>query len=96
MTTSQHASFSTTKEECSLIDRVVNRFMSEHGGHVGYDRMTLSMDLSACHSNGNPLKLAELLDADDFNFTHDVAGISQHICRKSGKLLDCFSPRYSK
>lgn len=60
-----------------------------------YDQMAAIMDIDACHNNGNPLKLQKLLDADDFNFAHDVFGIRQHIDRHTGQLLDCFVPRYS-
>lgn len=59
------------------------------------DRMTFEMDLTAVHANGCQLRLEELLTADDFNFRHDVAGIYNHLDRKTGKLKDCFSPRYS-
>jgi len=56
---------------------------------------TLEMDVAACHLNGCPLRLQELLDADNGNFAHDVFGIQKYIDRKTGKLMDCFDPRYS-
>jgi hypothetical protein len=58
------------------------------------DRMSLHMDLTACHANGNPLDLDRLLDADRFNFIHDVGGISHHIDRDTGQLKDEFTPRF--
>lgn len=61
-----------------------------------YDKMSAVMDIDACHNNGNPLKLAELLAADNFNFAHDVFGIRANINRTTGKLENCFSPRYSR
>jgi len=57
------------------------------------DPMSLHMDITACHLNGCPLKLQKLLEADDFNFAHDVFGIQRHINRRTGKLEDCFLPR---
>ncbi len=63
--------------------------------NVQYDQMTATMDIDACHNNGNPLKLAELLNADDTNFAHDVFGIRANISRKTGELENCFVPRYS-
>jgi hypothetical protein len=57
------------------------------------------MDLTACHANGCPLDLQALLDAADinqFDFTHDILGIRQHLDRQTGKLKDCFVPRYAK
>ncbi len=59
------------------------------------DRMTFEMDLTAVHANGCPLKLEELFEADGFNFRHDIAGIYNCLDRKTGKLKNCFSPRYS-
>lgn len=63
--------------------------------NVQYDKMTAVMDIDACHNNGCPLKLAELLSAEDANFAHDVFGIRANINRKTGKLQNCFVPRYS-
>lgn len=54
------------------------------------------MDLSATISQGCPLRLQELLDADPFNFAHDVGGIRRHIDRTTGKLGGCFLPRFYK
>lgn len=59
-------------------------------------RINLMMDLTACHLNGNPLRLADLAQADDFNVIHDVGGISKHIDHDTGKLTDCFLPRFSQ
>ncbi len=58
------------------------------------DRLNAEMDLLACHANGSPLRLADLLAADDFNFTHDMSGIYRHMDRDTGKLTDCFVPRF--
>ena len=59
-------------------------------------RFTLGQNLlAATHANGNPLRLHDLLNADDLNFAHDVWGIRSKIDRTTGKLTDHFSPRYS-
>jgi hypothetical protein len=44
---------------------------------------------------GTPLRLTELLEADDFNFSHDVFGILRHLDRESGELQNCFVPRFT-
>ena len=62
---------------------------------VAYDFMSAAMDITACHANGNPLRLQDLLDADDGNFGHDVFGIRRHLDRETGKLEGFFSPRFS-
>ncbi len=59
------------------------------------DVLGLQMDITACHLNGCPLKLKDWLKADDFNFLHDISGISRNINRYSGKLTNCFLPRFS-
>lgn len=52
------------------------------------------MDIETVHESIG-LKLEELLDADDGNFAHDIGGINRHLNRTTGKLEDCFDPRYS-
>lgn len=60
------------------------------------ERLALEMDINAVHSNGNPLRLAELLSASVVGFTHDVTGIRKHIDRRTGKLKNFFLPRFSQ
>jgi hypothetical protein len=76
----------------SIADRAVG-LMRVHGEYL--DLLSVTMDLSACHANGCPLQLTELLNADDFNLLHDVLGIRSHIDRKTGKITK-FLPRFSK
>lgn len=51
------------------------------------------MDITATHLNGCPLQLQKFLDADDFNFAHDLVGIVNHMDRSTGQLIRCFLPR---
>ncbi len=84
------------KEAIQTIPKIAKRAVvmaKKHG--VSYDHLDAVMDIDACHNNGNSLKLAELLAADDFNFAHDVFGIRANIDRTTGKLANCFVPRYS-
>jgi hypothetical protein len=85
-----------TKEEYDLIYGIAQR-ASGMARRVGQemDVRDVMMDVAACHLNGNPLHLGELLKADDFNFAHDVWGIAEHMDRDTGRLGDCFTPRYS-
>ena len=62
---------------------------------VDYPQRDAIMDLTAVHAS-NPLRLEELAAADEGNFGHDVFGIRRHIDRETGKLTDCFCPRYSR
>lgn len=86
-------SFKTTNADCLLIVKIVQR--AEKMDIAGRDIMACDMDVTACHCNGNKLDLAALLQADDFNFAHDVCGIRRHIDRETGELEDCFVPRFS-
>ena len=84
--------FDVTKDEFATIMQIVKRAKNLNPAVNG---MTADMDISATH-NSCPLKLDELLAADDFNFAHDVFGIFRHINRKTGELRDCFLPRYAE
>jgi len=92
MQTREEVSFQVSAYESDLIIQILNRCPSRL---VFEDRMTLHMDLCATHANGNPMDFQRLLDADDFNFAHDIVGIQNHISRETGKLMNCFSPRFS-
>lgn len=61
-----------------------------------YSVKDASMDITACHCNGNKLRLKELMRANYFNFVHDVFGIRDNIDRTTGKLPIKFSPRFSE
>ena len=87
--------FLTSPDESRTIGKIVDRAKSLLP-ELKVDWVSLHMDLSACHANGCPLRLNDLLAADDFNFSHDVFGINRHIDRKTGKLNDCFLPRFAE
>lgn len=91
-------SFETrNKEEARAISRIAQRavLMAEKHG-VSYAFMDADMDLTAAHCNGCRLDLGRLAAADDFNFAHDVFGIRRHLNRETGKLENCFMPRYAE
>ena len=83
--------FDCTSTEAKEIEFIVERFSK----NFKCDQFTLMMDITATHCNGNPLKLFALKEAEDFDFYHDVFGIVNNIDRETGKLKNCFSPRYS-
>ena len=90
-----------SRADFELIARVVSRafelFENADGEPTtGAQRMSLHMDITACHLNGTPLRLAELADAADADVVHDVGGIIAHIDRDTGRLGGCFLPRYAK
>lgn len=98
-------SFDVTTREAEVINRIALRMKAlvAKVSHPEKARKVqdYQMDVTAVHANGCPLKLEELLAADDFNFFHDLAGIERHLDRNdrsptAGQLLDCFLPRYAQ
>ena len=86
-----------TKEEVIIISKIANRAVKEYAeAGVKLSHLNTMMDIAACHSNGCPLRLQELLEADSFSFAHDITGIYNHINRETGELEDCFLPRFSQ
>jgi len=80
------------KDDMELITKISDRAIKLF---PQLNKLNLHMDISATHVSGCELDLDKLLDFDDFNFAHDVAGIVGHLDRKTGQLKDCFLPRCS-
>jgi len=80
-----------TKKDALLISAIARKAVIN--GLIR-DRLTLEMDITTVHAK-NPLRLSELLAANDYEFVHDVCGISHHINRQTGKLEDYFEPRFT-
>lgn len=81
------------KDEFMKIAEIAKR--ADETGLLMFDRMSLILDLEAVHGEIG-LKLEELLNADDLNFSHDIVGIQNNIDRQSKTLQNCFLPRYAK
>ena len=84
----------SNKEDMILISKIVKRglpLMKDH--YISILDMTMDIDAA---NNDIPLKLNDLLNADDLNFTHDIIGIYKNINRNTKKLDNCFIPRYAK
>lgn len=89
--------WNATEEERCLAHAIAKRAAQQAiEFDIEYRVLDAEMDILATHLNGCPLKLQELLDADDVNFAHDTFGIRRHINRETGKLEDFFDPRYSQ
>jgi len=88
--------FRTSSADADLILAIARRAIGiAEGLGVKLDTLHLTMDVTACHANGCPLDLQALLDSNKMDFTHDIFGIRRHIDRGTGKLLDCFVPRFA-
>lgn len=88
--------FTASRFEMEIMRKIVKRAQAMAVAmDCEYLTMDALMDIEATHCSGNPLDLDKLLHADEFNFAHDVFGIRRHIDRRTGKLMNCFSPRCS-
>lgn len=81
-------------EKTRLIMKIVDRGWEKMKSNYR-DKLSMTMDIDATNEN-YPLKLQELLEAEDFNFYHDLIGIGNNLNRKTKKLENCFLPRYTK
>ena len=81
-----------SKEDLIKIGNIAQRAVD--GGFDG-KLLTLNMDLSAAHLD-TPLDLDAFLTAPVSDFWHDIYGITAHMDRETGKLKDCFLPRYTR
>jgi len=76
----------------AIIDRCIKEF-PEAFADGQLDRLTVDMDLTACHCSGCPLDLQKLLAFPPSDFAHDIFGIYRHINVETGALRECFTPR---
>lgn len=74
-----------------MIIKIIDRAADMH--IIFHDRSTLLMDLENADNQFN-LRLGDLLNADTFNFGHDVIGIQQYINRSTG-AVNGFIPRFA-
>ena len=92
----QNIIWEASDDEAALISDIADRAVAiyqRRGAKI--DRLDLEMSLTAVHLNGCPLRLEDLLEASDFSFMHDIAGISRHIDKRTGELTANFLPRYA-
>ena len=93
--------WTATPEDRALIEKIADRYIAMMAALKlrleGEDpRTDIIMDLACVHLNIQPLRLADLLAADDFNLGHDVGGIRGHLVRNDPpRLGECFLPRFS-
>lgn len=98
MTGRANISFKCSSDDRQAVASIAERAITVWFGMTGrrLSGLDVSMDILAVHCNGNPLRLRDLLGADDFNFIHDVGGIMRHLDRDTGKLTNHFTPRFTK
>lgn len=55
----------------------------------------IASELTIVHDEIVRLRLAELLEARDGDFAHDIGGIHRHLRIEREPQLDCFLPRFA-
>lgn len=75
----------------AIADRAVRLALKHGNSHWRFSDVLICIEVA--HAR-NPLRLADLLAADDGNFAHDVFGIVKHLDIGTGAMRDCFSPRF--
>jgi len=89
--------FKVSRADADRIKKICQRGWAVDWLRASYaDFVSMRMDVTAVHCNGNPLRHADLLAADDFNFLHDMSGICNCLDRNTGKLTRNFRPRFSR
>ena len=83
-----------TKEEMQLISKIVDRAFETEMQALYGSKIDMFMDIENVHNDCH-LNLKRLLEADKFNFFHDVVGIYNNLNRKTKKLENCFVPRFT-
>jgi len=82
-------------EETKLIRAIATRarrLYSTHG--IKINTLDCSMDLVVAHEC-IPLRLQDLLAADDTDFAHDIGGITKNLNRDTFEIENCFLPRFA-
>lgn len=82
----------STKSQHRSIVEIAKRAAGEL--RVDRPRLDWIMDIEAANAAVG-LRLDDLLHADHFNFAHDVLGIARNLNRDTGKLENCFLPRFA-
>ena len=62
---------------------------------LDYPSELAALELFMVHSSGCPLRLGELLFADERDFIHDVFGIHNNLNHSTGELENFFVPRWA-
>lgn len=90
--------FDVSREEAEVISNIADRAIKLLAKMTKRwpSKMDVEMDITAVHRNVFPLRLTELLAADDGNFGHDVFGIMRYLDRSTGELSGCFVPRFAQ
>lgn len=82
-----------TKADYELCAQIVDRAMEM--GFYKDNKLTAFMDITNAVKHWN-MRLSDWINADDFNFAHDIAGICDNIIRNHPvEFTNHFVPRFA-
>ena len=81
-------------QEDNIISSIASRAVRGGIYPAGYE-LDAEMDISTVHLHC-PLRLSDLLAADEFDFAYDMIGIQLRLNRWTGKLEHPFVPRFTQ
>ena len=87
-----------TRADTYLIQEIAKRAAALYQRYAENDVKPefIASELFIVHSEVIPLRLQELLDADDGNFAHDIGGIHRHLeIGKPCRFTEGFCPRFA-
>lgn len=95
-----------TREEIELIHQIAHRAVGLYERlnllnprDAKFAKFGIAYEIMTVHGEIVPLRLQEMLDADDGNFAHDISGIHRHLDpgkeHDKPRLRDCFIPRFA-
>ena len=87
----------TRPEELRLIKQIADRAVALYERYdIKVKPEYIMVELRIVHEELVPLRLADLLAADDGNFAHDIGGIHNNVViGKHTRLANCFLPRFA-
>ena len=95
-----HIIWACSNQEKQLISHVAEKIIAlfqKNKYPFYFDLLDVKMYLTACHLNGCPLRLEDMLTSkDEDSLLHDIMGIARHMDKHTGTLQNCFFPHYSK
>lgn len=80
-----------TPEEIDLIVKIANRASII----LKRKKIDYLMDIELVHQTVG-LRLTDFLEADTYDFWHDIFGITENLDRETGELKNNFVPRFAK
>jgi len=85
-----------TKEDMDMITKIATRAEAIYrAAGIRTRRKDIAVGLHFVHTEIIRMRLKDMLEGDDENLMHDVAGIDRHINVRLCRFDDCFCPRYA-